>query len=253
MDSQIYYLNKDPVLCAREHCDEHVKTQCFDIGMLLSYMYRCHRDDEDVCKVLYSPNMNTNVAHYYWIREAKTNYKWLYSLWEELFKEHLLRFNKSHISFPLLALLKDFNPGVKYGIHVNTKAFSTPPCHNVPAKYQQDNNRKPCGLDINRSALNSYRNWYINEFAQEDKYTNRELPKWAIKTVALTVPTPLTTTYGIPTPAPRPRMAGYVRAGVETQRAAYNLAPQMLPGTFRDARAEDERMLYELLNGVPTP
>ena len=43
-----------------------------------------------------------------WVRESKTNYKWLYSLWINLLKEYTHRYGREHACEGYINFLKDF-------------------------------------------------------------------------------------------------------------------------------------------------
>ncbi len=191
---QIYYLNADPVQCAREHCDKHVRTQCFELGLLLSYVYRCRGNDPTILAKIYSPALDQKVDYFAWLSKSCENYKYVYSLWKELLIEHAYRFDKEHVSLPLLPLLEK-NP-IKNYWREREDTFTTPLCK-VPVKYQLDHNKKPyaarLGNSAKRSTLNSYRNWYQKEFSDET-YTKRDKPTW-LRTEPALVPAPPTPIY----------------------------------------------------------
>ena len=110
----IFYLDEDPVVCAKLHCDRHVVKMIIEYAQLMSTAHRVLDGTEYYDKTangrkikrwLLTEHENeiykaSHVNHPsgIWTRASTENYQWLYSLWVELCKEYTYRYGKRHLT-----------------------------------------------------------------------------------------------------------------------------------------------------------
>ena len=181
----IFYLDKDPKVCAQYHLDKHVVKMIVEYAQLMSTAHRVLDGKEyyDLSKnnrrvkrfklpnkyldrVIYKA-CHINHPSAIWTRHSDENYKWLFKLWNELCKEYTYRYKKQHATFMKLGV--DL---VKVPKNIPKGEFTQP----TPAMpdYCKD-----------ADSLVAYRKYYINEKMYMAKYTGRELPEWLKKTVSM--------------------------------------------------------------------
>ena len=117
----IFYLDRNPQICAKYHCDKHVVKMILEYAQLLSTAHRlCDgiesrrssksgksqvrvwKLDDERENILYLAayiNHPSNV----WTRSTSENYMWLFQLWYHLCKEYEKRYNKVHSSYTQLS------------------------------------------------------------------------------------------------------------------------------------------------------
>lgn len=122
----IFFLDYEPKVCARFHCDQNIVSQCKEYCQLLSTAHRVldgypvrvtsvkelngyykpkktfttylFEDPEDYRQnIMKSTHENTPVAR--WVMRSDANYYWLLSLWYHTLIEFEDRFHKPHKSF----------------------------------------------------------------------------------------------------------------------------------------------------------
>jgi len=162
----IFYLSKDPKICAQYHCDKHVVKMILEYAQLLSTAHRVidgeriqvpsnsgkrmvwtWKIDDSRENVLYKV-AHVNHPSNVWARASVQHYMWLWRLWFNLCKEYEERYKKKHSTF----------------IKLNTHLFIPPdnlddykfdfwqePPLCMPDEYKEDNH------------IESYRNFYKNE------------------------------------------------------------------------------------------
>ena len=112
----IFYLNRDPIECALQHCDKHVVKMIIEYAQLMSTAHRVLDgelffdkakngrklrrfrlpDDRDSILML---SVHENHPSNIWLRKADANYKWLWKMWYNLNKEYTYRRNGTqHLS-----------------------------------------------------------------------------------------------------------------------------------------------------------
>ena len=180
----IFYLDKDPKVCATMHCDKHVVKMIIEYAQLLS---TAHRVLDGVSKnvltksnrkyttwihptplmetTLYKSTMRNHPSAI-WARQSLSHYVYLKELWKNLCAEYTYRYGKVHISYTKLIDVLEVNP-----TNIPNVPFFDPP----PAM-----SHFPLCIVPNNS-LHSYYNYYIvakNYFA---KWTKRPIPEWYSK------------------------------------------------------------------------
>lgn len=177
----IFYLDKDPKVCATMHCDKHVVKMIIEYAQLLS---TAHRVLDGVSKnvltksnrkhtiwihpiplmetTLYKSTMRNHPSAI-WARQSLSHYVYLKELWKNLCAEYTYRYGKVHITYTKLIDVLEVNP-----MNIPNVPFFDPP----PAM-----SHFPDCIVPNNS-LHSYYNYYIvakNYFA---KWTKRQIPNW---------------------------------------------------------------------------
>jgi hypothetical protein len=180
----IFYLDKDPKICATMHCDKHVVKMIIEYAQLLSTAHRVldgtshnilsKSNRKYTTWVHPSPIMEStlykstmkNHPSAIWVRQSVTHYEYLKKLWKHLSEEYTHRYGKIHSTYDKLKDVLKLNP-----INIPNIPFKDPP----PAM-----SHFPLCIVPNNS-LHSYYNYYIvakNYFA---KWTNRPIPEWYSK------------------------------------------------------------------------
>ena len=172
----IFYLNRNPVQCAREHCDKHVVKMIIEYAQLLSTAHRVldgeqyvdassgrrikrwllNDDREDV---LYKAS-HINHPSAIWARQSTSNYQFLYNLFTALCDEYTHRYGKVHKTDTLL--------------RQKLAQLPTLLCQIVPTEVPQampDHCKRS-------NVIDAYRNYYIKEKAGFCKWTNPNIPEW---------------------------------------------------------------------------
>lgn len=116
MKMNIFLLSWNPYLCAKWHCDKHMK-MILEYAQLLCTAHRVLDGKEKIEKTKNGRNIrrwkfksyddrekmlykSTHINHpsAIWVRESSGNYNWLYKLFCHLCDEYKLRYNKIHES-----------------------------------------------------------------------------------------------------------------------------------------------------------
>jgi hypothetical protein len=178
----IFYLDKDPQICAQMHNDKHVVKMILEYAQLLSTAHRVldgfpqrlcrensgrqytgyslpdHRD-----AVLYSAT-HINHPSAVWVRQSSQNYYWLFALWCHLMDEYTFRYGKVHATKRLYDDLYHYPKNIPLGI------FTEP----TPAM--------PDDVKIAGDVRASYRNYYNvskrNLASWKGKINSRPTPEW---------------------------------------------------------------------------
>lgn len=166
----IFYLDKDPRLCAQFHNNKHCIKMILESAQLLSTAHRVLDGvkvgnnyvilDFEKNSLMYRQTHLNHPSTIY-VRQSKANYLWVHSLLVELCKEYTYRYNKIHKtqSSGLVELLKTPPSSIP------NKEFTEPP--RCLPDY--------CKLD---STIESYRNYYRLEKSHLLQYKNRQIPYW---------------------------------------------------------------------------
>jgi len=154
----IFFLDKDPSVCAKYHCDKHVCKMIVETGQMLSTAYQ--RNFGKV-KSLYKPAYE-NHPMTKWVGNTKGNFQFTVKLFHHLLVEYFLRYGKEHKTKRIAILLEYKHTKWKdklFGI------MSRPPLC-MPDQYKKGN------------YVESYRRYYIAEKKRFAKYNYSETPYW---------------------------------------------------------------------------
>ena len=177
----IFYLDKDPKVCAEMHVDKHCVKMILEYAQLLSTAHRVldgtlsvglsssgrkktsyvlmdHRES-----VLYSAT-HINHPSAIWVRQSEQNYRWLFTLFCELLNEYTYRYGKIHATDRL------------------TTTLSRPP-KNIPmdVKFTQPTPAMPDHYKVAGDSIQSYQNYYLGDKQRMFSWKNRNEPAWIAK------------------------------------------------------------------------
>lgn len=180
----IFYLNENPDLCAKEHLDKHSSKMCVEYAQILSTAHRVldghiwfgrSTNGRKVARYFH-PNSIMNQELYKaahinhpstkWARESLANYCWLYDLWIALCKEYEHRYERVHESYRKLEMPLMLTPD-----NIPDEPFTQPP----PAmkEYPQ--------CIVEGDSIASYRNYYWEAKRPFARWTKRTKPVWWIE------------------------------------------------------------------------
>ena len=112
----IFYLDKDPKICAEMHCDKHVVKMIIEYAQLMSTAHRVLDGDPYVSQTLGGRRIQrwkhpiakmektlykaSHVKHPsgLWTRDSQNHYNWLYEMWTHLCDEYTHRYGKVHLT-----------------------------------------------------------------------------------------------------------------------------------------------------------
>ena len=185
----IFYLDENPVLCAKQHCDSHVSKMCVEYAQLLSTTYREHTpksksDELEIYKVTMPNHPSTK-----WVRQSYKGYEWLLALFSCLLQEYEHRYNRQHSSGYLLEYLSEVPKYLGEEIEEEYKSSGkplkfTPPTCAMERRFLIGLDGKPFTGVYTQSNENkvdvklSYQNYYREGKKHILHYTNRERPDW---------------------------------------------------------------------------
>ena len=180
----IFYLDKDPKVCAQMHVDKHCIKMILEYAQLLSTAHRIldgtvsiglgktgrkqtrYVLPDDRESVLYSAT-HLNHPSAVWCRQSAMNYHWLYTLLVECCKEYTYRYGKIH---------KCESSGL-----VN-RLQTTPTNINVTKDFTEPTPAMPEDVKVPGDSINSYRRYYVMNkehlWSWSGKINSRERPKW---------------------------------------------------------------------------
>jgi hypothetical protein len=177
----VFYLNSNPSVCAKEHCDKHVVKMVIEYAQILSTAHR-YLDGEMYLEKSANTGRNIKrwrlpdhreeymykVAHLnhpstVWARQSNNNYNWLYYLWKELCAEYTHRYGRMHETE---RKLKDWLCYPPDRIPVGPKTQPPPAMKKYPE------------CIVEGDSIQSYQNYYREAKASFAKWTNREIPEW---------------------------------------------------------------------------
>ena len=161
----IFYLDPDPMMCAKMHNDKHCIKMILEYSQLLS---TAHRILDGVNNVLPDNRNNylyktTHANHpsAIWVRRCYENYDWLVRLLECLHAEYTHRYNRVHKSEAMLDFLTSPPDNISYN------EFFTEPTPAMPDECK-----------IQNDSIASYRNYYKSHKNHLASWKNRSIPKW---------------------------------------------------------------------------
>ena len=96
----IFFLDKNPQMCAFAHCDDHIREMIPVYSQILSNAHHILDPEGDIIEHIKPldpsyPNvqMEVQVA---WVKDNRGNYQWLHDLWFWMNKEYWYRFDGMH-------------------------------------------------------------------------------------------------------------------------------------------------------------
>jgi hypothetical protein len=154
----IFYTNRDPVQCAKDHCDKHCVKMILEYGQLLSTAHRLLGNDNPV---LYKAT-HKNHPSAVWARANVKHYDWLYRLLEALSQEYTSRYGRVHRTwFKLSSALREAPSGIPNGDYKDP-----PQC--MPDQYKGED------------AVKAYQN-YVRLDKEFAEWNHSPMPEWMIR------------------------------------------------------------------------
>lgn len=174
----IFYVDYDPEIAARNMVDRHVVKMILETAQLLSTAHRVLDGAEEIGKsdsgrkkkvwklpdaidtIMYSAT-HVNHPSAVWVRESSANYNWLYSHLLALGCEYTHRYSRIHLTIDKLgSILKDAPKNIKI-----TGLTKMPSC--MAQEYI-----------ISLDPITNYRNYYNHGKVDLLRWTNRTPPQW---------------------------------------------------------------------------
>ena len=182
----IFVLNENPILAARDHCNKHVVKMILESAQMLCAAHwigwqtmlkvDTGLNRKELMELL-SPKIDprlrppwkmTHVAHpcTQWAQRSWGNYMWLSLHGMELCREYTHRYGKVHKAEEIHRWLNRVIPPTFEGT-TDTPNGITPFALAMPEKYQ-----------VQDDAVQSYRNYYLGEKAHFAKWPTEKVPVW---------------------------------------------------------------------------
>jgi hypothetical protein len=98
----IFVLDENIEICAQYHCDKHVVKMITEYNQLMSTA--CHVLNINIEGIYKKTHVNHPCA--IWVRENRSNFKYLLDLNKELLKEYTFRYNKTHAGSKLIPIFE---------------------------------------------------------------------------------------------------------------------------------------------------
>ena len=156
----IFFLDRDPIKAAQQHCDKHVVKMILETGQLLSTAHRLLDGDEYADRYGLYKVTHKNHPSAAWARANNNSYRWLYDMFIALGEEYTYRYNKVHATIQKLRDPLSSSPWNA------PQAFMSEPPQCMPDDVK--------ALD----SVTAYRNYYRIYKAPILKYTRRAAPEW---------------------------------------------------------------------------
>jgi hypothetical protein len=176
----IFYLDKDPKICAEMHISKHVVKMIIEYAQLMSTAHRVidgeeyidvssgrkikrwRLDDEREQSLMKASHINHPSA--IWCRVNLSNYAWLYRMWLHLLEEYTFRYGKIHACVRLKDVLR------------------FPPTKIAIGDFTEPTPAMPNDIKIPGNSLASYHNYYNiskRSFATwQGRINSRPTPTW---------------------------------------------------------------------------
>jgi len=159
--TNFFYLDKNPVRCARYYCDKHVNKIMIEIAQLLSQVHHLYDRIPPYKKCLL---IKPDLAPFKWVQESQANYLYCAQLAYALLNEYKYRYNKTEhkCEKPIIWLLKHIPP--------------LPNSTSKPTKFYMTDNVKIYNEYF--KPLDASRFSYVDFKCRNDRWTRRSKPKW---------------------------------------------------------------------------
>ncbi len=183
----IFYVDSDPEVAARNMVDRHVVKMILETAQLLSTAHRVIDGEEyvgqsqsgrkakrwrlsgNVDAIMYAAT-HINHPSAVWVRENSANYDWLYDHLLALGREYTYRYGRTHLTIDKLKdILKDSPQNIKQS-NAMTKM---PSC--MDKQYI-----------VSLDPITNYRNYYNYGKTDLLRWSNRTPPKWIDGTIIMT-------------------------------------------------------------------
>lgn len=153
----IFYLDENPALAAKYHCDKHVVKMILETAQMLSTSV--HLTGGEPGFKIYKPT-HKNHPSAIWARSSIEHYRWLCKLGLFLCVQYTIRYGKVHKTQSILENLYSYKPDIP------SIGFFDPP-QAMPDQFKQEN------------TVAAYRNYYRKGKAHLVTYKTK-YPEWFI-------------------------------------------------------------------------
>lgn len=183
----IFYVDSDPEVAARNMVDRHVVKMILETAQLLSTAHRVIDGEEyvgqsqsgrkakrwrlsgNVDAIMYAAT-HINHPSAVWVRENSANYNWLYDHLLALGREYTYRYGRTHLT---IDKLKDILKDSPLNIEQSSTMTKMPSC--MDKQYIVDTD-----------PIINYRNYYNYGKTDLLRWSNRSPPRWINGTVIVT-------------------------------------------------------------------
>jgi len=173
----IFYLNKDPKVCAEMHVDKHCVKMILEYAQLLSTTHRVldgilvdglsksgRKRKQYILpdqreQMLYSAT-HINHPSAIWVRQSDANYAWLFKMFGALMDEYTYRYGKNHACERLADALSHRPNNIP-------KGSFTEPTPAMPDHYK-----------VAGDSIQSYKNYYLGDKQRMFSWKNRPTPQF---------------------------------------------------------------------------
>lgn len=146
----IFILNKDPEIAAKDLCDKHIVKMCLETAQMLS----------TIKGGPYKPTHHNHPCTV-WAKYSRDNYLWLYRHGMAIGDEYNFRFSKTHKCTEVIHTLKEPPKGIpELGVTTFAQA--------MPIEYKQED------------AVEAYRDYYMSKLSFLE-WTKRDIPEWFLQ------------------------------------------------------------------------
>ena len=157
----IFFLARNPRVCARYHVDKHVVKMILETCQLLFTCWHILDPEHHIIRPAYKKT-HWNHPCACWARSSHAHYDWLCALGVALCKEYTYRYGKTHKCAPHLLELAQLR------LPINTHSWTDPPlCMDAGFK--------------RRNAVLSYRAYYLQGKKHLLSWSKRNPPVWVAK------------------------------------------------------------------------
>lgn len=107
----IFYLDRDPLRCAKWHCDKHVVKMILEYAQLMSTAHRVLDGDDCIATDVLYKKTHVNHPSAVWVRQSSENYLYVFDLFIRLCEEYSIRYSgKIHATEKKLLHILDHLP-----------------------------------------------------------------------------------------------------------------------------------------------
>jgi hypothetical protein len=164
----IFYINEDPIIAARELADDHIRKMQIESAQMCSTAHWVNGSTAPY------KQSHTNHPSAKWVRESSPQYLWLVEHGLEICNEFERRYGKKHATKQVLLWLKNNPPSIP------NNGFKEPPLC-MPEIYKTNN------------TIESYKKFYIEDKIKIKKLNWNKLnniPSWIPKSEFINLQTP---------------------------------------------------------------
>ena len=176
----IFFLDRDPAMCAFAHCDEHINEMIPVYSQIMSNAHHILDPESDIIEHIRPldpgfPNvqMEVQVA---WAKDVWGNYQWLHDLWFWMNKEYWYRYDEMH---------EDWNELYNKLSHIPNNIlkgdFTVPPPL-IPEEFKED--KLEDELQNTIAGYRKFYQWWVdnNDCAwSAPEGATRTAPNWIIR------------------------------------------------------------------------